>query len=202
MLGISQHDFRAIQLDPDLLTTPFRTQTNWQVITGAPSSGITTLINQLAHKGFQTVPESARLYLEREMASGRTIDEIRENEAGQRGIEDMQLRIEGELRATDLLFLDRALPDCLAFRRARGLNPNEMLPKCFHHRYAYIFVLDRFSVQQDGLRTQDDALAGLIGEWLARDYRALGYSFVRVPALSPQERLAYVLDRLSEQGLI
>jgi hypothetical protein len=30
----------------------------------------------------------------------------------------------------------------------------------------------------------------------------LGYRVVRVPVLTPEERLAFVLDRLSEQGLI
>jgi len=203
MLDNPQHDFRATELDLDLLSTPFGVQTNWHVITGAPCSGKTTLIDQLADKGFQTVPETGRQYIEREMARGRTIDEIRENEATfARLIRDMQLRIEGGLRANDVTFLDRAFPDCLAFHRVRGLNPNEILAQCFHHRYASVFVLDRLPVQKDGVRTEDDASAGLLDEWLARDYNALGYSVVRVPVLSPEERLAFVLDRLSEEGLI
>jgi predicted ATPase len=201
MLDSPQYGFRTTELDPDLLSTPFRVQTNWHVITGAPCSGKTTLIDQLADKGFQTVPEIARLYMEREMARGRTIDEIREDEATERGMEDMQLRIEHGLRAIDVVFLDRALTDSLTFRRLAGLNPNEVLAECFHHRYASIFVLDRFPVQQDSIRTEDDATAGLLDEWLARDYSTLGYNVVRVPVLSPQERLAFLLERLSEQGL-
>jgi predicted ATPase len=39
-------------------------------------------------------------------------------------------------------------------------------------------------------------------EWLAHDYGALGCSVVRVPVLSPEERLAFVLETLSEQGLV
>jgi len=203
VLGTSRHDFRATELDPDLLSAPFKVQTNWHVITGAPSSGKTTLIDQLADKGFQTVPEGARQYMERETARGRTIDEMRENGiAHQRGIIDTQLRLEGGLRATDLLFLDRALPDSLAYCRFFGLNPNEILPECFRHRYASVFVLDRFPVEQNGFRTADDAVAGLLDEWTTRDYRALGYSVVRVPVLAPEERLAFVLETLSEQGLV
>jgi predicted ATPase len=199
MLGSSQHDFRATELDPDLLSTPFRVQTNWHVITGAPSSGKTTLIDQLADKGFRTVPEGARQYLEREVAKGRTVEKIREDVATQRGIAGTQLRIEGGLRAIDLLFLDRAFPDCLAYHRVFGLNPNEILAECFHHRYASVFMLDRLPVQQNGFRPEDDALAGLLGEWTARDYSALGYRVVRVPVMSPEERLAFVLETLSER---
>jgi predicted ATPase len=81
------------------------------------------------------------------------------------------------------------------------LNPNEILAECFHHRYASVFILDRLRFQQNGIRLEDDAIAGLLDEWLARDYSALGYSVVRVPALSPEERLAFVLERLSERGV-
>jgi predicted ATPase len=203
MVDDLHHNFRATELDLDLLSTPFGVQTNWHVITGAPCSGKTTLIDQLADKGFQTVPETGRQYIEREMTRGRALDEIRENEATfARVIEDMQLRIERGLRANDIAFLDRAFPDCLAFHRVVGLNPNQILAECFHHRYASVFVLDRLAVQQDGVRTEDDATAGFLDEWLARDYGALGYRVVRVPVMSPEERLAFVLERLSEQGLI
>jgi putative protein kinase ArgK-like GTPase of G3E family len=66
MLDSPQHDSRATELDPDLLSTPFKVQTKWHVITGAPCSGKTTLIDQLADKGFRTVTETARQYFERD----------------------------------------------------------------------------------------------------------------------------------------
>ena len=199
----SQHDFRTIELDPDLLSTPFGIQTNWHVITGAPSCGKTTLINLLDDKGFQTVPESARQYMEREIARGRTIDEIRENPASlQSSLNDMMVRIEHGLRANDVAFLDGAVPGCLAWSRLFGLNPNEILRECFHHRYASVFILDRLPLQLNGLRFEENAYTDFLDEWIARDYSALGYSIVRVPVLAPEERLAFVLERLSEQGLI
>jgi predicted ATPase len=203
MLDSSQHGFRATELAPDILSTRFQIQTNWHVIAGAQSCGKTTLIDQLAAEGFQIAPEGARLHLEAEMARGRTADEIRGNMAAfQRGIVGMQLRIEGGLRATDVAFLDTAVPNCLAWWRFYGLNPNEILAECFRHRYATVVVLDRLPVQGDGLRPEDEAHAAFIDEWIRRDYRALGYSIVRVPVLPPQERLAFVLERLSGQGLI
>ena len=203
MLGNPQHDYRFTELDPDLLSTPFRVQTNWHVITGAPSCGKTTLIDQLADKGFQTVPETAHLYIEREMALGRKINEILKNRTElQRILIDMQLGIEHELQASDVTFLDRALPDCLTFNRFVGLNPNEFLLECFHHRYASVFILDPLPYQENGVRDDDAAIAGHLDECLARDYSALGYRIVRVPVLPPQERLEFILERLSEQGLI
>jgi predicted ATPase len=203
MLDHAQHGFRTTELDPDLLATPFRRQTKWQVITGAPCCGKTTLINLLAGKGFATVPEVGREYIEREMAQGRTIEEIRESPAAFcRRIRDMQLETELRLRVEQPTFLDRAFPDCLTFFRVAGLDPNQVLPECFHHQYASVFVLDRFPFLLDGVRTEGDAASSFADGWLPRDYGALGYSVVRVPVLSPGERLAFVLERLSEQGLI
>jgi predicted ATPase len=204
MLDNPQHDFRATELDRDLLSTPFRVQTNWHVITGVPCCGKTTLIDQLAGKGFRTVSEIARQYIEREIAKGRTIDEIHANAAARdRGIKDMQLELERGLRAIDVAFLDRALPDSLAFFRVTGLNPNEILAECFHHRYASVFMLDPLPFQPDDQRVEEfAAIAGYLDEWHTRDYSALGYCVVRVPVLPPEERLAFILERLSEQGLI
>jgi predicted ATPase len=197
----SHHDFRTTELDPDLLSTPFGVQTNWHVITGAPCSGKTTLIDQLADQGYQTVPEAGRFYVEGEMAKGRTVDEIRENGVvSQRNVVDLQVRFERRLQVSEAVFLDRGSPDCLTYCRFLGLDPNPILAECFHHRYASVFMLDRFPFQQDGVRFEDDATAGLIDEWLVRDYGALGYSVVRVPVLSIQDRLTFILAKLSEQG--
>ncbi|MGD2145594.1 MAG: ATP-binding protein [Anaerolineae bacterium] len=198
-----RHGFRTAELDPDILSTPFRVQTNWHVMTGAPCSGKTTLIKQLANEGFQTAPEAARVYIASEMAQGRTIAEILENvPARQRGIVNAQVRTEGGLRPLDVVFLDRGVPDSLAFNRAYGLDPNDILLDCLHHRYASVFLLDPLPFRGDGARDGDAAEIGYLDEWIARDYTALGYQVVRVPAVSPQERLAFVLQTLSEQGLI
>jgi predicted ATPase len=199
-----QHHFKATELDPDLLSTPFRVQTNWHVITGAPSCGKTTLIDQLADRGFQTVPETARLYIEREMDEGRTAHPIRTDAVAlQRKIKDIQLRIEFQLNANDALLLDGAVPSSLAWYRAYGLNPNEILPDCFHHRYASVFILDPLPFRSDDERVEEMAeIAAFLDAWQTHDYRDLGYHVVRVPVLPPDERLSFILEILSESGLI
>jgi predicted ATPase len=199
----TRRDIGATELDPGLLATPFRVQTNWHVITGGACCGKTTLIGLLADRGFPTVPEAARQLMEKEKARGRTIEEIFEDGAAfERVLKDFQQEIEHRLCATDVVFLDRALPDCLAFFRFFGLDPNEILAECLHHRYASVFVLDLLPLQLDGARIEDDTFTVVLDELLVRDYDALGYHVVRVPVLSLEERLEFVLERLSEQGLL
>jgi predicted ATPase len=194
----SEYAFITTELDPDILSTPFGIQTNWHVITGAPSCGKTTLINLLAEKGFQTVPEGARQYMEREIAKGQTIEEIRAKPVTlQRGISEVQLEIEGNLQASDFAFLDRGVPDTLAWYRVFGLNPNELLRECFQHRYASVFILEQLPLKLDGLRFEDDTIIGFLDDWHTWDYGALGYDVIRVPVLPPKERCAFVLEKLS-----
>jgi predicted ATPase len=200
-LDDSQQGPRTIALDPEILSTPFKVQTNWHVITGAICCGKTTLINLLADKGFQILPETSRKYIEGEVAKGRTLDEIFSSQADERALTELQRRAEHGLRATDVVFLDQALPTYLWFWRLLGMNPNELLPECFHHRYASVFILDQLPLQLDGARIEDEAYTVLLDEALVRDYSALGYEIVRVPVLPPEERLAFVLERLSKKEL-
>jgi predicted ATPase len=191
------------RLDPDLLSTPFGIQTNWHVITGAPCSGKTTIIKLVAEKGFQVLPETGRMYVEGEIARGTTLDEIRANGvAFDYVIKDLQFENECGLDPEDVLFLDRGFPDSLAFFQMAGLDPNEILPECFQHRYASVFVLDRFPVQKDAARTEDDVTAEFLDQWIPHGYSALGYDIVRVPVLPPYERLAFILERLSKRSAI
>ncbi|MBN1639721.1 MAG: ATP-binding protein [Anaerolineae bacterium] len=197
-----QHDFCITELDPELLSAPFGVQTNWHVLTGAPCSGKTTLIGELAARGFRTVPESGRMYVESELAKGRASDEILRDGAGmQRGILGLQLESERRLPPNEVAFLDGGAPSVLTYYRVMGLNPSAIVAQCFEHRYASVFLLDRFPFQQDGVRFEDDATAGFIDEWLFHDYSALGYRVVRVPVLPAQERVAFILETLSGHGL-
>ena len=202
MTGKSQPNFRNKELDSGLLSTSFNVQTKWCVITGASCSGKTTLIKLLADKGFQTVPEAGRIFFERELAKGRTIDEIRNDPAVfTPQIYDIMLEHESGLRTAEINFLDRALPDGFAFYRLAGLNPNEILQDCFRNRYASVFLLNRLPYQRDGVRVADDQTAEYLESWILRDYRDLGYRVIRVPVLSPDERLEFVLKKINEQGL-
>lgn len=203
MIHPSKPDHRSTQLDPRLLSSPYDAQTNWHVITGGPCSGKSTLVNLLAERGFSTVMESARLYIQKEMSNGHTDHGIRTDPAAlQRAIHRLQLGVEAGLRIEDTLFLDSAVPGCLAWFRAFGLDPNEILPSCFRRRYASVFILAPLPFHVDDQRIDEvAAIAGFLDRWHTQDYLDLGYRVVRVPVLPPEERLAFVLDRLAERGL-
>lgn len=193
----TRHTPRTIDLDPDLLATPFARETNWHVITGAPSCGKTTLIDMLADQGFRTVAEAARQFIETEMSAGYSIDELHERGAElQHRLLEIKLSVESALPPAVVSFLDDAVPGSISWYRLFGLNPNTALPHCFRHRYATVLVLDPLPLELDGIRFEDD-FTGVLDQWIEKDYTALGYSVVRVPVMTPEARLRFVLERVS-----
>jgi predicted ATPase len=173
----SEFEFRAVELDRNLLATSFEVQTNWHVLAGGPSCGKTTLLGLLERSGFQTVPECARKHMEGELAAGRTIEEVRHDPVVlQRRIFDLQRETERKLEVGDALFLDGALPGSLAWYRVFGMDPNDILPSCFRYRYASVSILDPLPFHTDGIRFDDDVH--------------------RIPVMAPEDRLDFVLKSL------
>ena len=83
--------------------------TNWNVITGGPCTGKTTVINILSSRGFKTTLEHARHYVDTQRIGGRTVDEIRKNMTEfQFQVLTMQIAQEKELDSNEQVFLDRA----------------------------------------------------------------------------------------------
>lgn len=172
--------------------------TNWYVITGGPSSGKTTTIELLAKRGYRTTIEHARHFIDTQRIAGRTVAEIRANQREfQKGVLQMQIEQERSLDPDELCFLDRALPDALAYYRFLGLEPEpELIEALKSVSYRKAFVLDLLPLAADYARTEDAAAQHRIHELLIEVYRSLGCTTQMVPALPPEERVDFVLAHL------
>jgi predicted ATPase len=177
-----------------------RSETNWCVITGGPSSGKTTTVNILRERGYVTTIEHARHYIDTQRVTGRTVEEIRANQlVFQRGILDMQIEEEKALDPEARVFLDRALPDALAYYRFLGLEADgDYLARIRPGVYRAVFVLDLLPLAADYARTEDRAAQIKIHRLLTEVYAELGYRPRAVPALPPEDRVDFILAALGE----
>lgn len=170
---------------------------NWNVITGAPSSGKTAVIEDLNQRGFRVVPEVARAIIETQLAAGKELSQIKADiHQFERSILTERIRIEARLRSQEVVFFDRALPDSMAYYILEGLDPSEVQSVCRRGRYNKVFLFDRLKLFKDGVRTEDDRLAQHIDQLLGKVYRGLGYPVLRVPVMPIAKRTDWVLARI------
>lgn len=168
--------------------------TAWAVITGAPSSGKTAVIRELARRGYPTVPEIAREIIAAQLREGATPEAVRADAHGfETRVFEAKLAAEAGLAADRLAFLDRALPDSIAYFILEGLDPRRPREMSRRVRYRHVFLFDRLPVVSDGVRIEDDRTAEAIEALILAAYRELGYDPVRVPVLPVAERAERIL---------
>ena len=175
-----------------------RNSTNWYVITGGPSSGKTTTVSLLKERGYHTTIENARHYIDIQRQQGKTVEEIRKNQAGfQLAVLKLQIRQEQSLHADELVFLDRAIPDALAYYKFLNIPPDPLLVDALKSTsYKKVFVLHRLPFVKDYARSEDEQAQKAIHSLLIEVYRTLNFPLVQVPEMPPEDRVDFILDNL------
>lgn len=173
-------------------------KTNWYVVTGGPSTGKTTVINLLHNRGYQTAIEHARHYIDTQKSKGKSVEEIRQNKRKfQLGVLDMQIEQENSLSPEDIVFLDRAIPDALAYYQFLELDFDKELIEAMNNvSYKKIFILDRLPLVNDYARTEDKTAQEKIHAFITKVYESLPFPVIHVPVLSPKERVGFILKNL------
>ena len=175
-------------------------QTEWIVITGGPSSGKTSIINRLAELGYKIVPEAAEKYIKEEKLKGKKIEEIRTNEEDfTKLIFYKKIEAEDQTAPEQLTFLDRGLPDTIAYGQADEYDISYALndPKLNENKYKKVFLLDLVPFEKTDIRIEDRAFAERVNQELNDAYTSLGYDVIRVPVL-PGNTLQEKIDRRTE----
>ena len=173
-------------------------QTNWYVITGGPSSGKTTTVNLLRDRGYITTMEHARHFLDTQRLKGRTIEEVKANQLEfQHGVLQMQIDQENEIKPNVQVFLDRAIPDALAYYRYLKLPVDDLMRKALQKVfYKKIFIMDPLPLVNDYARLENVEAQKKIHELITEVYEALPFPIVHVPVLPAEERVDFILRNI------
>lgn len=174
-------------------------KSNWYVITGGPSSGKTTVLNKLAKLGYLIYPEAARVFIDQEMAKGKSLKEIRGNEAEfQKKVLEMKIETEKATPKDKIVFFDRATPDSVAYYQICGLDPKEVLKLCLKKTYRKIFFLEQLSFENDYARVENRETIEKLNKLLKESYQDLGYEVISISAVSVKERVKKILIEIKK----
>ena len=171
---------------------------NWYVITGVPSSGISTLADALKPYVDCVFPEAARAYIDKNLEKGIPVSETRADEgAFQRKVLKMKLLNEGKTEKSKTCLFERGVPDSIPYFKVAGLD-SEPLKKFCKDRYKIVFHLEPLDYEKDYARTESAETRKRLDALLMDTYKDLGYTVVRIPTVPVEERTRIVLSYLKK----
>ncbi|SDS44388.1 AAA family ATPase [Christiangramia echinicola] len=171
------------------------------VITGGPGTGKSSIINRLEEKGEKCLHEISRqVTLE---AKKQGIDQLFLEQPLLFSEKLLEGRLDQYLEAmefnSDHIFLDRGLPDVVAYMDYFDTKYPEIFNKiCQNNRYDLIFILppwkEIYTSDNERYESYEEALK--ISSYLYSTYKRYGYNPIEVPKLSVEERTSFILDKI------
>ena len=174
---------------------------NLFVVSGGPGSGKTTVLEELASRGYRFAPEVARQIIQQEVQSSGTALPWGDREAYirlmlKRSVESYLLHTP----ATRPTFSDRGIPDTLCYARLTSMaNQESILDACRQYRYAsLVFIAPPWKeiYETDNERKQDFAEAESTFEQMVQVYRECGYAISELPTTKPAARADFILEEI------
>lgn len=186
-----------------------KTELHRIVITGAPGTGKTAVIDALESLGYHAFPEVIRDFTATETAQNLTPqvatnpivfakDSLGFNQKLLQG--RTQQFLKGGDIATRPLFYDRGLPDVLAYMDYFDQNYGKDFELvCQQHRYDKVLIMPPWEdiFHADGGRFETFDQAKELHDSLTIRYKAFGYELFEVPKGSIPWRIDFILSSLN-----
>jgi predicted ATPase len=171
------------------------------VITGGPGTGKTSIINELTKRNFKCLEEISRQITLQARKDG--IDQLFLKDP----LLFSELLLNGRktqfFEASDLghnlVFLDRGIPDVLAYMDFVGDSyPNSFVTACKEHQYDQVFILAPWKeiYISDTERYESFEQANEIHKHLINTYSKFGYDLIDVPFENVNKRTDFILNSI------
>ena len=169
------------------------------VITGGPSTGKTSIINELISRGFTCLEEISRQVTLEARAQG--VEQLFLTDPLLFSQKLLDGRVQQHREAVhlneEIVFLDRGIPDVIAYMDYIGdPYPEHFTEACKTHQYDKVFILKPWQAiyQSDSERYENFNQALQIHEHLLRTYGKYGYELIDVPFDSVSNRAEFIIN--------
>lgn len=171
------------------------------IITGAPGTGKSTLIEALKEKGYFIFEEIARKVIAQEVKKNTDHLPWLNIEAFSILVLEQMLAQKPQLEKYPISFTDRGIPDIIGYLHHAKISPDSIFEeylKTFNYAEKVFFTpIWEEIYENDTERLETIKQANLISETLFNTYVQLGFDVVIIPKLSVSERLEFILKEIS-----
>lgn len=173
------------------------------VVTGGPSVGKTTIINELSKLGYAHVPEVPRIIIKEQKSIDGPILPWKDLNLFQKEVMKFQLQYEEAyeeiFEGEKEIFLDRGVHDSLGYYMAQNMQPDIWVREIANvRRYDKVFFLEQLDLYQNDLeRIETPTAAKIVHECVRKVYSEIYKNdFVEVPIANIDDRLKIILSNL------
>jgi predicted ATPase len=170
----------------------------YYIITGAPSTGKTSILNELASKGFKCHSEIARQVIRENLDSGLEIFPWNQMQLFSDMVLDRMKTLVTSFEPDQIQFLDRSMVDLIGYMHFAGKEaPNHYKDEALKVGYAKkVFYLpiweDIYTTDEERKESVEEAMQ--IASALYNAYANLGFEIIEVPRGSVEERVDFILE--------
>ncbi len=170
------------------------------VITGAPGTGKTAIINALKERGYFCVEENSREIISEQIINGGEILPWKNQIAFENLISSKRAKQYASIHKDEIYFFDRSTIDCIAYLKANNLETStkilEGIKNCeFNSNVFYTPIWEKIYTN-DSERKESIESAITIEKFLISTYQYFDYTLIEIPKLTIEERVDFILSRI------
>ncbi|MBC8265687.1 MAG: ATP-binding protein [Flavobacteriales bacterium] len=169
------------------------------VITGAPGTGKTAIIDCLKKLGYSCSKEISREIIAEQLASGGDILPWKNLQAFSERVAALRKVQFDNAPNNKIHFFDRGIVDVIAYMRIDNLEiDNYLIKKCKEMKYSksvfYTPIWEEIYIK-DKERKEDIFQAKLIEKELITAYKEFDYNLIEIPKSNIKERVKFILSK-------
>lgn len=173
---------------------------NYVIISGCSGGGKSTLLSELANRGYPVVAEPGRQIVKEQMAIvGDGLPWVNLQKFLELVLSRYLYQYNSQKESDQIIFFDRGIIDALQLNQTQADYFQKAAERFRYNRFVFLVPPWEEIFTNDPERKHDFELAKKEYEELLIKYKNFGYETVLVPKVSVKERADFILEKIREE---